>query len=814
MANVPISGLANGVAVSDTDLFPDVQSVGSGPVKVTGAQIKTYVLNNPVFTNISAQSISLTNSLVPYITTLKSSTSLSSSWNFTFPSSAGTNGYVLTTDGSGNTAWTNPTGLGIDIDVGSTSITGGTSGRVLYDNAGKVGEYLVVPVGFGGTGHTVLTQHGVLIGNAGNAINSTVAGSAGQVLSSGGASADPVWTTATFPSTASGTGAILRADGTNWSASTSTYPDTTTAGTVLVSAANNTVSASANPTIGVQQTTQGSLVLANTAAGAFSTTLKSSNSSIEAWTLTLPVSKGSSGYILTTDGTGTSSWTNPTALGIDIDVNSTAITSGTSGRIVYDNAGTFGEISAITTNGSDTLTVGVQQTTQGSIVLANTAVGAFSTTVKSSNSASAAWTLTLPTTAGTNNYVLTTNGSGTSSWSQVSLTAGVIGVLPAANGGTGQSSNTIHGVLIGNAGNAINATTAGSSGQVLQSGGAGADPNWTTATFPSTATGTGTILRADGTNWSATTATYPTTTGAGTLLISGTDNTVTASATPTLGIAGSTVGTLSFANATSGSVQLSPATGALGSSVITMPATTGTMTVLGNTVTGSGSIVLATSPSLTTPALGVATGTSLALGGATIGTDAFAVTGTATMGSATYFPTGTAAAPSIGHVANTNCGIFLDTNIIGFAANGSEIARINTTGLGVGVGPSYKLHVLSSVAVAALIGKSGANGSYFYNDASDAYIGSDSSVKNSIDFNPGSNYVAILTNNSEKIRVTTAGNLLIGTTSTATSAAGTIHIYNGTAPSASLTNGGVLYVESGALKYRGSGGTITTLGAA
>ena len=37
---------------------------------------------------------------------------------------------------------------------------------------------------------------------------------------------------------------------------------------------------------------------------------------------------------------------------------------------------------------------------------------------------------------------------------------------------------------------------------------------------------------------------------------------------------------------------------------------------------------------------------------------------------------------------------------------------------------------------------------------------------------------------------------------------------NGTAPSANLTGGGILYVESGALKYRGSSGTVTTLGVA
>ena len=35
-----------------------------------------------------------------------------------------------------------------------------------------------------------------------------------------------------------------------------------------------------------------------------------------------------------------------------------------------------------------------------------------------------------------------------------------------------------------------------------------------------------------------------------------------------------------------------------------------------------------------------------------------------------------------------------------------------------------------------------------------------------------------------------------------------------TAPTANPVGGGILYVEAGALKYRGSGGTVTTLGAA
>jgi hypothetical protein len=72
-------------------------------------------------------------------------------WSMTLPTTGGTNGYILTTNGSGVTTWTNPTALGVDLDVGTTAITGGTSGRVLYNNAGVLGEYAVT-----GTGSVVL----------------------------------------------------------------------------------------------------------------------------------------------------------------------------------------------------------------------------------------------------------------------------------------------------------------------------------------------------------------------------------------------------------------------------------------------------------------------------------------------------------------------------------------------------------------------------------------------------------------------------------------------------------------------------------
>jgi hypothetical protein len=59
--------------------------------------------------------------------------------------------------------------------------------------------------------------------------------------------------------------------------------------------------------------------------------------------------------------------------------------------------------------------------------------------------------------------------------------------------------------------------------------------------------------------------------------------------------------------------------------------------------------------------------------------------------------------------------------------------------------------------------------------------------------------------------VDASGNTGIGVTSYGTSAANVLGIANGTPPASSPTGMGQLYVEGGALKFRGSGGTITTI---
>lgn len=330
MANKSISQLTAGGAVSGTDLFPDVQTAGVGPVKVTATQLATFfwyqpTLVNPALGAATATSINIggatlgsnvlavngsaimtslalggatigsNNLAVTGTTLLGGATTVSSGgltigvagttggtielkgstagtltlqvpatvtdYSITFPGAvAAGNGYILTSTTGGVTSWTNPTALGIDLDVGTTAITNGTTTRILYDNAGVLGEYSIT-----GTGDVVMSN-------------------------------------------------------------SPTFVDDITLGTQGVAG------------------TQGAIILTNTANGSFSTTVKSSNSSTSAWTMTLPVTvPAGNSYVLTSDTNGVTAWSNPTALGIDLDVGTTVITNGTSTRILYNNSGVLGE---------------------------------------------------------------------------------------------------------------------------------------------------------------------------------------------------------------------------------------------------------------------------------------------------------------------------------------------------------------------------------------------------------------------------------------------------------------------------------------
>jgi hypothetical protein len=119
-------------------------------------------------------------------------------------------------------------------------------------------------------------------------------------------------------------------------------------GALLSATAANTFSATRTPTLGLAGTAAGTLGLSGSTSGVVTLATAAAAGT---WTFTLPTSGGSNGWILTTNGSGVSTWTNPTALGVDLDVGTTAITGGTTGRVLYNNAGVLGEY-AITGTGS------------------------------------------------------------------------------------------------------------------------------------------------------------------------------------------------------------------------------------------------------------------------------------------------------------------------------------------------------------------------------------------------------------------------------------------------------------------------------
>lgn len=75
----------------------------------------------------------------------------------------------------------------------------------------------------------------------------------------------------------------------------------------------------------------------------------------------------------------------------------------------------------------------------------------------------------------------------------------------------------------------------------------------------------------------------------------------------------------------------------------------------------------------------------------------------------------------------------------------------------------------------------------------------------------GTSTFNVKTGGSTRLTVDSSGNLLVGTTAAGTSATKVIGMGNATAPTTSPAGMGQLYVEGGALKFRGSSGTVTTI---
>jgi len=152
------------------------------------------------------------------------------------------------------------------------------------------------------------------------------------------------------------------------------------------------------------------------------------------------------------------------------------------------------------------------------------------------------------------------------------------------------------------------------------------------------------------------------------------------------------------------------------------------------------------------------------------------IAGTLTTTGVTTFAAGSAAAPAITTTGDTNTGIFFPAaDTIGFAEGGAEAVRIDSDGdVGIGTSsPIAKLHVsTASASAAVLILNSSNNTPYMRFDQSNANIftiGESSIVGGGAagfyDFYAGARVgQRFFTGASERARITSAGDFMVGTT--------------------------------------------------
>jgi hypothetical protein len=168
------------------------------------------------------------------------------------------------------------------------------------------------------------------------------------------------------------------------------------------------------------------------------------------------------------------------------------------------------------------------------------------------------------------------------------------------------------------------------------------------------------------------------------------------------------------------------------------------------------------------------------------------------------FGAGTVSAPSITTTGDTNTGIFFPAaDTIAFTEGGAEAMRINSSGqVGIGTSsPAHRLEVVAAQGTVVVSSSTGTNFSYLAsaNTGGTFLLGMDSSAGTL----SGVAYANILwtnntypmvfsTNTAERMRITSGGDLLVGTTSTSIVSGWTA---KGIAMSGDLT-GGAMTINS------------------
>lgn len=529
----------------------------------------------------------------------------------------GTSGQVLSTGGTAaNPSWTTVTGTGtvtsIDVSGGSTglSFSGGpitvsgtitmsgtlgtvnggtnltsfTSGGAVYATSTSALTTGTLPVTAGGTGGTTFTSYGVVLGNGTSGLQTTAAGTNGQFLL-GNTGAAPSWSS-TIPSSAAVTS--FSAGTTGLTPSTATTGAVTLSGTLVVGNGGTGVSTFA--TNGVLYG-NGTSAIGVTGAGLTGQVLVGNTSGAPTWQTTIPVTAG-----VTTFSGGSTGLTPATATSGAISLAGLLATGyGGTGLTTFTAAN-----NAIYSTSGSALTAGTLPVLAGGTgVTSFTANGALYSVAGTAIASG-----TLPVVSG-GTGVTTSTGSGANVLStSPTLVTPILGAasatsltlstsLTVANGGTGGASFTANGVLYGGGTSAFGVTAVGTTGQFLV-GNTGAAPSWSTLSSSAV-----TSITFGSMGFTPSTAT------SGAVTVAGTLATANGGTNLTSFTSGGAVYATSASALTTGTLPI-----ASGGTGITSFGT-GVQTALGQNVTGSGGIVLATSPTLVTPTLGVATATSL-----------------------------------------------------------------------------------------------------------------------------------------------------------------------------------------------------------
>lgn len=559
---------------------------------------------------------------------------------FTLGASDGTSFPVRTTGTLFKSFGSSTVASGIDISSLTITTSAFKSTNFEVTGAGAISAASLIltaplPLASGGTAASLTANNGGIFYSTATA-GAILAGTAtaNQMLQSG-ATAAPAW-------------------------STSRWPATTVTNEILYSGSTNLVQglASANSGVLVTSATGQPSILAGS---------------------------GVSNNILISSASGTPSWT--TAQYPSTTTANNLLYSG-SANLVQNLATANNGVLVTSSGGVPSISSTIPSATQDNITRVGTLV---------SGATGAGFTVALGTstltgdlpfanlTQGSARSVLGVTGNATADFASIQGSAGQILSVPAAGTSLVFTATPVLGTSGTTGALGFAGTTSGTATITPQ-----ATAGTPTLTLPN-ASGTFAVSVSVPLALSATTGNLTITGAAGQVLAG---STPAFTATPVLGVAGSTVGTLGFQNATSGTITLSPVAGALGTVTLSLPARTDTLVTLagsealtgktynGNTWTaGTGTLTIAAGKTAThnatttfagtdgktltisnTLTLTATDGSTLAIGaGGTLASAAYVATGTS--GATIPLLNGNNTWSGANNFANTLTASFVDGNI-------------------------------------------------------------------------------------------------------------------------------------------------------